>query len=339
MKKMILIALLVLLTPSFVLGAFVDNGDGTVTDTVTGLMWQQATDGSMNWNEAISHCEGLTLAGYDDWRLPNRRELRSIVDYSKYNPAIDTGYFPGMLSSDYWSSTTVLDPYYGTSYALGVDFSSGGDLPYVKSNDYYVCAVRAGQSRLLDHLIISSPRQGSIWEFGDVLPIRWDTAGLGGNVEISISRQGGKSGTFTVIAAATDNDGIYDWTVASAWSPNCMLKIVPTVDTGKETVQGLFQVVAVPITCYVNQSDATCGGNSPCYTSIQAAINAESTGATILIAQGKYPEPITLNEPKTLTLSGGWNSSYETQTSNTTFIGQLTASQGSLTLGTITIKP
>ena len=76
-----------------------DNGDGTVTDMTTGVMWQQATEGSMNWEAAISHCEALSLAGYDDWRLPNRRELRSIVDYSRYNPTIDTAVFPGTLSS------------------------------------------------------------------------------------------------------------------------------------------------------------------------------------------------------------------------------------------------
>ncbi|MFC1488583.1 DUF1566 domain-containing protein [Thermodesulfobacteriota bacterium] len=90
--------------------SFVDNGDGTVTDTSTGLMWQQATVGPMNWESALTYCEGLSLPGgqdaYNDWRLPNRNELQSLGDYNKYNPAIDTVVFPGMVEDCYWSSTT-----------------------------------------------------------------------------------------------------------------------------------------------------------------------------------------------------------------------------------------
>jgi len=49
--------------------SYTDNGDGTVTDNVTGLMWQQGEVGSMNWEDAITCCEALSLAGYTDWRL------------------------------------------------------------------------------------------------------------------------------------------------------------------------------------------------------------------------------------------------------------------------------
>ncbi len=90
-------------------GRFVDNGDGTVSDTCTGLMWQQDTadtngDGVIElgplssdrrpWCEALAFCENLTFAGHDDWRLPNIRELQSIVDYgrgdlSRFIPSID----------------------------------------------------------------------------------------------------------------------------------------------------------------------------------------------------------------------------------------------------------
>ena len=120
------------------------NGDDTVTDTVTGLMWQQATDGERNWETAISYCEGLTLAGYDDWRLPNRRELRSVADYSRTDPAINTTYFPDTLSSYYWSSTTYD---YDTDRAWYVHFYVGGGNYYFKSDSYYARAVRGGQSR------------------------------------------------------------------------------------------------------------------------------------------------------------------------------------------------
>lgn len=63
---------------------FADNGDGTVTDYATGLIWQQADSGSgMIWEDALDYCESLSLAGGTDWRLPNAKELQSIVDYSR----------------------------------------------------------------------------------------------------------------------------------------------------------------------------------------------------------------------------------------------------------------
>ncbi|OPL16017.1 MAG: hypothetical protein AVO38_01795 [delta proteobacterium ML8_D] len=120
----------------------VDNTDGTVTDTQTGLMWQQAEAGAMNWEAALTYCEDLELAGYDDWRLPNRNELQSIVDYSGYYPSIDTVAFPGALSSSYWSSTTYAGypDHAWHVYFYGGDVSSSG-----KSGSCYVRAVRDGQ--------------------------------------------------------------------------------------------------------------------------------------------------------------------------------------------------
>jgi hypothetical protein len=73
---------------------FKDNGDSTITDIATGLMW--AKDDSkvqLNWQEALKYAETSTLEGYSDWRLPNVKELQSIVDYSGIFPAIDTTYF------------------------------------------------------------------------------------------------------------------------------------------------------------------------------------------------------------------------------------------------------
>ena len=102
--------------------ALVDNFDGTVSDTVTGLQWQQATmdldhngiADDMTWEDALAACENLTLGGYSDWRLPNIFELLSLVDYSRSNPAIDTTVFPDTVYGDvqsgwYRSSTTSKD--------------------------------------------------------------------------------------------------------------------------------------------------------------------------------------------------------------------------------------
>ena len=72
---------------------FVDNGDGTVTDNATGLMWMtvdsgklkagRKKDGALNWQEALAWAEDLQYAGHSDWRLPNAKELHSIVDYTR----------------------------------------------------------------------------------------------------------------------------------------------------------------------------------------------------------------------------------------------------------------
>ena len=129
---------------------FIDNGNGTVTDTITGLMWQQATaPGTYSWKQAITYCENLTLAGYSDWRLPNRNELQSIVDYSRYNPSIDTTYFPGTVAYYYWSSTTPADY---TSYAWFVNFYNGSVYIYYKFGGFYVRAVRGGQGGAFGNL-------------------------------------------------------------------------------------------------------------------------------------------------------------------------------------------
>ena len=141
----ILILAIVLFTGVDVIaGYFTDNGDGTVTDGNTGLMWQQEEGGLMNWEDAITYCEDLSLAGYTDWRLPNYKELESITDDTLYNPAIDTNYFPNAHASVYWSSTTYAA---NTSLAWYVSFFYGnwGVAPNSKSNDYYVRCVRGGQ--------------------------------------------------------------------------------------------------------------------------------------------------------------------------------------------------
>ena len=63
---------------------FVDNGNGTITDNATGLMWMQNDNGTgVLWKDALSYAENLTYAGYSDWRLPDTKELQSIVDYTR----------------------------------------------------------------------------------------------------------------------------------------------------------------------------------------------------------------------------------------------------------------
>ena len=115
-------------------------------------MWQKDTadvngDGkyvgadTLPWCEALSYCENLSFAGHDDWRLPNVRELQSIVDYSGANPAIAPVF--GAISGYYWSSTTFAG---GAVRAWGVSFDVGV-VSNVGKDDAgpYVRAVRGGR--------------------------------------------------------------------------------------------------------------------------------------------------------------------------------------------------
>ena len=81
--------------------------NGTVTDTKTKLIWQQASPSAMPWAEAKSYCAGIgaTLGG-NGWRLPTIKELQTLVDVSVSSPpAIDVTYFPNASSDNFWSST------------------------------------------------------------------------------------------------------------------------------------------------------------------------------------------------------------------------------------------
>jgi hypothetical protein len=110
-----------------------------VIDLNTGLMWQQAEGAEMTWESAIAHCENLALSGYDDWYLPSRLELISILDYGRTSPAINPAF--ACRSQNYWS---------GSVYAVDedkawhVNFGSGVTGNLGKTLQHYVRCVRGG---------------------------------------------------------------------------------------------------------------------------------------------------------------------------------------------------
>jgi len=122
---------------------FDDNGNGTITDWITQLVWQKQDQGTVaSWEDAIRACEESTLGGHADWRLPNVKELRSIVDSGTHAPAIHAGYFPNTQSNFYWSSTT-----YAASpdAAWRVNFWHGEVDASLKENAFFVRCVRGGE--------------------------------------------------------------------------------------------------------------------------------------------------------------------------------------------------
>jgi len=133
--------------------AYFDNGDGTVTDLNTGLVWEKMTgDGSIHdmnnfytWQEAvyvhIATLNAANFAGHNDWRLPNVKELMSIINYEQANAAVSSMFGPVPIYSDYWSSTIWA---FGPSFALAVDFFDGSVQGMANNNRFGARGVRGG---------------------------------------------------------------------------------------------------------------------------------------------------------------------------------------------------
>ncbi len=142
--------------------SFTNNGDQTITENNTALMWQQVGGtSSMTWEEALTQCEDLSLAGYEDWRLPNIKELRSISDDENLSgPSVSLAHFTlaetySQTTTVYWSSTTrenlttqawFVDFYYGLVSHEDKDNPPGG----------YVLCVRSSTEMIYLPLIIES---------------------------------------------------------------------------------------------------------------------------------------------------------------------------------------
>ena len=124
----------------------VQPGSNTVLDNLTGLMWTlnaNIISGQTNWDGAVDFCRTLNYAGYSDWRLPNRREMLSLIDDGQTNsPVLPAGHpFTNVQSATYWTSTTYG---LGTSRAWGVSVLNGYSDFFQKTSFYYVWPVRGG---------------------------------------------------------------------------------------------------------------------------------------------------------------------------------------------------
>jgi hypothetical protein len=128
---------------------FTDHGDGTVTDNFTGLMWTKDANlaGIKTWQEALDYVANMNTGsgtyGHTDWRLPNVKELASLVDYAEYHVALPTDHpYTDVQSVFYWSSSTDA---YNPSAAWVVGMYGGSTYEYDKDYCYCVWPVRGGR--------------------------------------------------------------------------------------------------------------------------------------------------------------------------------------------------
>jgi len=127
---------------------FIDNGDGTVTDSILKVTFVKdpssipGLDKVMDFSSAVEACARLNYAGKQDWRLPTVKELSSIIDYSCCNPAWDKNIFGGKFDDWYWTSTLCA---WNTGAAWCVGSGDGDVLNVGKANRDYVRPVRSSQ--------------------------------------------------------------------------------------------------------------------------------------------------------------------------------------------------
>jgi hypothetical protein len=157
------------------------GSETTVYDNNLELEWQQTiSEDDYTWADAVSHCEDLEYAGYDDWRLPSPKELLSIVDNSRISPMIDTAYFPDTPPENFWTSKQyIID----TTQSWYVDFNYYyGASYYYTDRTYKVRCVR-GQSLPEGNFqesenayrIVTDTNTGLIWQ-KDYAVKRWQEA-------------------------------------------------------------------------------------------------------------------------------------------------------------------
>ncbi|WP_167881237.1 DUF1566 domain-containing protein [Leptospira gomenensis] len=116
-------------------GPYVDDGDGTVRDTLNGIVWQKCSFGQnpldcsgvttiMDWDSALFSCRNLNLAGRT-WRVPNVKELMSLIDYSRTSfPIINIAIFANTTGGYYWSSTSGISSGISPDSTVATDFNS-----------------------------------------------------------------------------------------------------------------------------------------------------------------------------------------------------------------------
>jgi hypothetical protein len=197
--------------------SYTDNGDGTITDNITGLIWQQGPGEKMNWETAVTNLDDFKLAGYDDWRIPTIKELYSLVEFSgktgtssdTSTPYVDTNYFKftygdaagehrfidsQILTSTIYDSTTLGN----NTTVFGYNFADGCIKGYEITKNFYCYHVRGsinyGQNLFVDNAdeTITDKATGLMWMTND-------------------------SGYYK---EGSNSDGTMDWQEALKWAEN-----------------------------------------------------------------------------------------------------------------------
>ncbi|WP_108945699.1 Lcl domain-containing protein [Shewanella halifaxensis] len=177
---------------------YIVHNDGTVTDLATELMWAQCVVGlsgvscdsgtaqSMNWASALEHAQTSGLAGYSDWRLPNIKELYSLVDFNRVEPSINLNVFPATTVEYTWSSSPMID---FAQDAWFVNFKAGLNWFKGRSSEMLVRIVRSGSSD--KELASVDPQESAAIVMGDGLgSAEGEVSPVDAHAQVLIEEQG-----------------------------------------------------------------------------------------------------------------------------------------------------
>jgi hypothetical protein len=146
--------------------SYTDNGNGTITDNITGLMWQKSDGGEMKFADGSGYCEGLILGGFDDWRLPTTSELFGLNSFDKVNPALNTTFFTKSAAGYWWANETRID---NSSVAWTVNAGGGAGAHPVSetissggTKQFHVRAVRNTNNAILPVVHFTDNGDGTI---------------------------------------------------------------------------------------------------------------------------------------------------------------------------------
>jgi hypothetical protein len=218
-------------TPTTPTSDFIDNGDGTVTHKLTGLVWMRCSMGQ-SWDKATSSCTGTAakytwdeamalksnFAGKSDWRLPNIVELQTTVERENYDPAINTAMFPNTPNNEFWSSSLQVS---GTAFAWYVRFGDG-IVSFTNRDLYHSFAVRLVRTN--QSLDISTPNS----DFADnqdgtvthkLTGLIWQHCSIGQTWDKATSTCTGSAATYiynAALALKSSFAGHSDWRVPTA---------------------------------------------------------------------------------------------------------------------------
>ncbi|ETR72481.1 MAG: hypothetical protein OMM_01685 [Candidatus Magnetoglobus multicellularis str. Araruama] len=196
------------------------NPDQTVTDISTGLMWyQEITPSHLDWASAQAYCESLT--SYTDWRLPSVQELKDLAGKTNVDKSYTENnaiFFPN-TQKILWTSTSTPN----SLSIITVDLSTGLTSTKSPMDELYFRAVRDANHQ---PSFIQIPMQGGVYKIGSQISIAWgNNVYTKTTVDIEISYQGGRPGTYETILSSADRSP-YNWIVSRPASPNCQIRII-----------------------------------------------------------------------------------------------------------------
>lgn len=255
---------------------YTSNQDGTITDNVTGLMWQQSPDtegdgdidaaDKLTATEAVNYCDTLTFAGHSDWRLPDIKQLYSLIAFhgtdvsgvtedttAVFTPFIDTNFFAfaygdtsageRTIDAQYASSTASVSPVLGQEGTFGVNFADGRIKGYPLQKTFFVLCARGkssyGQNSLQDN------GDGTITDQATGLMWAQDDSGTGLNWQEALA--------WVATQNAASYGGYSDWRLPDAKELQSIVDYSRSPDaTGSAAIDPRFNITSI-----TNEAGAT----------------------------------------------------------------------------------